>query len=36
VEHGERPEVGPEDSRHVLLLAEAALKSSRSGKPVRL
>jgi myo-inositol 2-dehydrogenase / D-chiro-inositol 1-dehydrogenase len=36
VERGERPEVGPEDSRQVLLLAEAALKSSRSGKPVRL
>ena len=36
VERGVRPEVGPEDSRQVLLLAEAALKSSRSGKPVRL
>jgi myo-inositol 2-dehydrogenase/D-chiro-inositol 1-dehydrogenase len=36
VERGERPEVGPEDSRQVLLLAEAALESSRSGKPVRL
>jgi myo-inositol 2-dehydrogenase / D-chiro-inositol 1-dehydrogenase len=36
VERAERPEVGPEDSRQVLLLAEAALKSSRSGKPVRL
>jgi myo-inositol 2-dehydrogenase/D-chiro-inositol 1-dehydrogenase len=36
VERGERPEVGPQDSRQVLLLAEAALKSSRSGKPVRL
>jgi myo-inositol 2-dehydrogenase/D-chiro-inositol 1-dehydrogenase len=35
VERGARPEVGPEDSRQVLLLAEAALKSSRSGKPVR-
>jgi myo-inositol 2-dehydrogenase/D-chiro-inositol 1-dehydrogenase len=36
VERGERPEVGPEDSRQVLVLAEAALKSSRSGKPVRI
>jgi myo-inositol 2-dehydrogenase/D-chiro-inositol 1-dehydrogenase len=29
-------EVGPEDSRQVLVLAEAALKSSRTGRPVRL
>jgi myo-inositol 2-dehydrogenase/D-chiro-inositol 1-dehydrogenase len=29
-------EVGPEDSRQVLLLAEAALKSSQTGRPVRL
>jgi myo-inositol 2-dehydrogenase / D-chiro-inositol 1-dehydrogenase len=35
VQRGEPPEVGPQDSRQVLLLAEAALESSRSGKPVR-
>jgi myo-inositol 2-dehydrogenase/D-chiro-inositol 1-dehydrogenase len=29
-------EVGPEDSRQVLVLAEAALKSSQTGRPVRL
>ena len=29
-------EVGPEDSRQVLLLAEAARKSSETGRPVRL
>jgi myo-inositol 2-dehydrogenase/D-chiro-inositol 1-dehydrogenase len=29
-------EVGPEDSRQVLLLAEAARKSSDTGRPVRL
>jgi myo-inositol 2-dehydrogenase/D-chiro-inositol 1-dehydrogenase len=29
-------EVGPEDSRQVLVLAEAALKSSRTGKPVKV
>jgi myo-inositol 2-dehydrogenase/D-chiro-inositol 1-dehydrogenase len=36
VGRGEPPEVGPEDSRQVLLLAEAALKSSRTGKPVKI
>jgi myo-inositol 2-dehydrogenase/D-chiro-inositol 1-dehydrogenase len=36
VERGEPPEVGPRDGRAVLLLAEAALQSSRTGKPVRL
>ncbi|MGH8691835.1 MAG: inositol 2-dehydrogenase [Burkholderiales bacterium] len=36
VERGEPAEVGPEDSRQVLLLAEAALQSSRAGKPVRI
>jgi myo-inositol 2-dehydrogenase/D-chiro-inositol 1-dehydrogenase len=29
-------EVPPEDSRRVLLLCEAALKSSQTGKPVRV
>ena len=29
-------EVGPEDSRQVVVLAEAALKSSQTGRPVRL
>jgi myo-inositol 2-dehydrogenase/D-chiro-inositol 1-dehydrogenase len=29
-------EVGPEDSRQVLVLAEAALRSSQTGRPVRL
>jgi myo-inositol 2-dehydrogenase/D-chiro-inositol 1-dehydrogenase len=29
-------EVGPEDSRQVLVLAEAALKSCQTGRPVRL
>ncbi|HEU4350758.1 MAG TPA: inositol 2-dehydrogenase [Burkholderiales bacterium] len=29
-------EVGPEDSRQVLVLAAAALKSSQTGRPVRL
>ena len=29
-------EVPPEDSRRVLLLCEAALKSSQTGKPVRI
>jgi myo-inositol 2-dehydrogenase/D-chiro-inositol 1-dehydrogenase len=36
VERGTPPEVGPEASRQVLVLAEAALKSSRSGRPVRI
>jgi myo-inositol 2-dehydrogenase / D-chiro-inositol 1-dehydrogenase len=36
VERRKPVEVGPEDSRQVLLLAEAALESSRSGRPVRL
>jgi myo-inositol 2-dehydrogenase/D-chiro-inositol 1-dehydrogenase len=36
VERGEAPEVGPEDSRQALLLAEAALKASRTGKPVKI
>lgn len=36
VERGEPAEVGPRDGREVLVLAEAALKSSQSGKPVRI
>jgi len=36
VERGTRPEVGPQDSRQVLVLAEAALKSSRGGRPVKV
>src|SRR4030095_6091479 len=36
VKRGKPPEVGPEDSRQVLVLAEAALKSSRGGKAVRV
>jgi myo-inositol 2-dehydrogenase/D-chiro-inositol 1-dehydrogenase len=36
VERGTPAEVGPEDSRQAVVLAEAALKSSRSGKPVRV
>jgi myo-inositol 2-dehydrogenase/D-chiro-inositol 1-dehydrogenase len=36
VEEGTRPEIGPEDSRQVVVLAQAALKSSRSGEPVRV
>jgi len=36
VEKRKPAEVGPEDSRQVLVLAEAALKSSQSGKPVRI
>ena len=36
VERGTRPEPGPEDSRQAVVLAQAALKSVRSGKPVRV
>jgi myo-inositol 2-dehydrogenase/D-chiro-inositol 1-dehydrogenase len=36
VERGEPAEVGPRDGREVLVLAEAAFKSSQSGKPVRI
>jgi myo-inositol 2-dehydrogenase/D-chiro-inositol 1-dehydrogenase len=36
VERGTRPEVGPEDNRQVLVLAQAALQSIRSGKPVKI
>jgi myo-inositol 2-dehydrogenase/D-chiro-inositol 1-dehydrogenase len=36
VETRKPAEIGPEDSRQVLVLAEAALKSSRTGRPVRL
>ncbi|HYG53812.1 MAG TPA: inositol 2-dehydrogenase [Burkholderiales bacterium] len=36
VQKGERPEVGPRDGRAALLLAEAAMQSHRTGKPVSL
>jgi myo-inositol 2-dehydrogenase/D-chiro-inositol 1-dehydrogenase len=36
VEKRKPVEVGPEDSRQVLVLAEAALKSSQTGRPVRV
>jgi myo-inositol 2-dehydrogenase / D-chiro-inositol 1-dehydrogenase len=36
VEQGQPPEVGPRDGRAVLLLAEAAEQSRRTGKPVTL
>jgi myo-inositol 2-dehydrogenase/D-chiro-inositol 1-dehydrogenase len=36
VERGTRPEVGPEDNRQVLVLAQAALQSIRSGNPVKI
>jgi myo-inositol 2-dehydrogenase/D-chiro-inositol 1-dehydrogenase len=36
LERGRPSEIPPEDSRQVLLLCEAALKSSRTGEPVRL
>ena len=36
VEKRKPAEVGPEDSRQVLVLAEAALKSSQTGKPIRV
>ena len=36
VEKRKPAEVGPEDSRQVLVLAEAALKSSQAGKPIRI
>jgi myo-inositol 2-dehydrogenase / D-chiro-inositol 1-dehydrogenase len=36
VRRREPPEVGPRDGRAVLLLAEAALASSRTGRPVAL
>jgi myo-inositol 2-dehydrogenase/D-chiro-inositol 1-dehydrogenase len=36
VEKRKPAEVGPEDSRQVLVLAEAALKSSQTGKPVKV
>ena len=36
VETRKPAEVPPEDSRKVLLLCEAALKSSQTGKPVRI
>jgi myo-inositol 2-dehydrogenase/D-chiro-inositol 1-dehydrogenase len=36
VETGKPAEIPPEDSRRVLLLCEAALKSSQAGQPVRL
>jgi myo-inositol 2-dehydrogenase/D-chiro-inositol 1-dehydrogenase len=36
VEKKKPAEVPPEDSRKVLLLCEAALKSSQTGKPIRL
>jgi myo-inositol 2-dehydrogenase/D-chiro-inositol 1-dehydrogenase len=36
VERGGRAEVPPEDSRRVLLLCEAAAKSSRTGQPVKV
>ena len=36
VQRGKPAEIPPEDSRQVLLLCEAARKSSETGKPVRL
>ena len=36
VEKRKPVEVGPEDSRQVLVLAEAALESSQTGRPVRV
>ncbi len=36
LERGGRAEVPPEDSRRVLLLCEAAAKSSRTGQPVKV
>jgi myo-inositol 2-dehydrogenase / D-chiro-inositol 1-dehydrogenase len=36
VQRGEPAEIPPEDSRQVLLLCEAALESSRTGKVVRI
>ncbi|HEX7218216.1 MAG TPA: inositol 2-dehydrogenase [Burkholderiales bacterium] len=36
VERGEPAEVGPRDGRQVLVLAEAAAQSSKTGKPVRI
>jgi hypothetical protein len=36
VETHKTVEVGPEDSRQVLVLAQAALKCSQVGRPVRL
>jgi myo-inositol 2-dehydrogenase/D-chiro-inositol 1-dehydrogenase len=36
VERGEPAEVGPRDGRAVLVLAEAAAQSSKTGKPVRI
>ena len=36
VERGKPAEIPPEDSRQVLLLCEAAAKSSQTGQPVRL
>jgi myo-inositol 2-dehydrogenase/D-chiro-inositol 1-dehydrogenase len=36
VERREPTEVGPRDGRQVLVLAAAALQSTRSGKPVRI
>jgi hypothetical protein len=36
VERKKPAEIPPEDSRKVLLLCEAALESSQSGKPVRI
>ncbi|HSA90180.1 MAG TPA: inositol 2-dehydrogenase [Burkholderiales bacterium] len=36
VETRKRAEVGPQDSRQVLVLAQAALESSRTGRPVKV
>ena len=36
VERGEPAEVGPRDGKQVLVLAEAAAQSSKTGKPVRI
>jgi hypothetical protein len=36
VEKKKPAEIPPEDSRKVLLLCEAALKSSQSGKPIKI
>jgi myo-inositol 2-dehydrogenase/D-chiro-inositol 1-dehydrogenase len=36
VQRGKPAEIPPEDSRQVLLLCEAALESSQTGRPVRL
>jgi myo-inositol 2-dehydrogenase/D-chiro-inositol 1-dehydrogenase len=36
VRHGEQPLIGAEDGRRALVLADAALRSAKSGQPVRV